>query len=165
MALTTVLRREWRRVLSMQIRAREMSSSDIPVSRASVGSGTHEQVLPYEGSPPGALNKYSAVITQQKKQGAGQSQLYGTGMTQDDMQKPQIGIMSNWFEGNPCNMHLDDLQRRVWEGVEKVGMKGMRYTAIGVSDGISNGTDGMSYSLQSRDLIADSMETVMGAQF
>ena len=139
--------------------------SDIPVSLASVGSGTHEQVLPYEGSPPGALNKYSAVITQQKKQGAGQSQLYGTGMTDADMQKPQIGIMSNWFEGNPCNMHLDDLQKRVWDGVERVGMKGMRYTAIGVSDGISNGTDGMAYSLQSRDLIADSMETVMGAQF
>ena len=134
--------------------------SDIPVSLASVGSGTHEQVLPYEGSPPGALNKYSAVITQQKKQGAGQSQLYGTGMTDADMQKPQIGIMSNWFEGNPCNMHLDDLQKRVWDGVERVGMKGMRYTAIGVSDGISNGTDGMAYSLQSRDLIADSMETV-----
>ena len=116
----------------------------IDVSPANPGIGTFEAIPPNaETAAQAQLNKYSAVITQRKTQGAGQSQLYGTGMTPDDMQKPQIGIMSNWFEGNPCNMHLDDPQTRVWEGVEAVGMKGMRYTAIGVSDGISNGTDGM----------------------
>jgi dihydroxy-acid dehydratase len=137
----------------------------IPVSVASPGRGTFEAIPPNEEqAAAGQLNKYSAIITQRKTQGAGQSQLYGTGMTTEDMTKPQIGIMSNWFEGNPCNMHLDDLQERAWKGVQSVGMKGMRFTAIGVSDGISNGTDGMAYSLQSRDLIADSLETVMGAQ-
>jgi dihydroxy-acid dehydratase len=143
--------------------AARLLSTDIAVSHASAGVGTAEAVLPLEGHHQ--LNKYSAVITQQKKQGAGQAQLYGTGMTEEQMSIPQVGIMSNWFEGNPCNMHLDDLQLRVWEGVESMGMKGMRFTAIGVSDGISNGTDGMAYSLQSRDLIADSLETVMGAQY
>ena len=138
---------------------------DIPVTQASVGRGTAEMVLAYPDMEPGELNKYSSVITKPKKQGAGQAQLYGTGMDDADMCAPQIGIMSNWFEGNPCNMHLNELQDMVREGVQAVGMKSMAFTAIGVSDGISNGTDGMAYSLQSRDLIADSYETVMGAQF
>jgi dihydroxy-acid dehydratase len=111
------------------------------------------------------LNKYSSRITQPPSQGASQAMLYGTGMTEEDMNKPQIGISSVWYEGNTCNMHLNDLALKVKEGVEKSDMIGMRFNTIGVSDGISMGTDGMSYSLQSRDLIADSIETVMGAQW
>jgi dihydroxy-acid dehydratase len=111
------------------------------------------------------LNKYSRHITQPKSQGASQAMLYGTGMTEADMQKPQVGISSVWYEGNTCNMHLNTLSERVKEGVVAAGMVGMRFNTIGVSDGISMGTDGMSYSLQSRDLIADSIETVMAAQW
>ncbi len=111
------------------------------------------------------LNKYSSQITQPKSQGASQAMLYGTGLTDDDMQKPQVGIASMWYEGNTCNMHLLDLAAKVREGVVAAGLVGMRFNTIGVSDGISMGTDGMSYSLQSRDLIADSIETVMGAQW
>jgi len=111
------------------------------------------------------LNKYSSVITQQKSQGASQAMLYGTGMTEADMDKAQVGISSVWYDGNTCNMHLNDLAVKVKEGVAKEGLGGMRFNTIGVNDGISNGTDGMSYSLQSRDLIADSIETVMSAQW
>lgn len=111
------------------------------------------------------LNKYSANITQPKKQGASQAMLYGTGMTPEDMNKAQVGIGSVWYEGNTCNMHLLDLAAKVKEGVSETGLVGMRFNTIGVSDGISMGTDGMSYSLQSRDLIADSIETIMGAQW
>ncbi len=81
------------------------------------------------------------------------------------MQKPQVGIASVWYEGNTCNMHLNDLAAKVKEGVKAAGMVGMRFNTIGVSDGISMGTEGMCYSLQSRDLIADSIETVMSAQW
>ena len=91
--------------------------------------------------------------------------LYGTGLTDEDFQKPQIGIASVWYEGNTCNMHLMDLAAKVKEGVVAADMVGMRFNTIGVSDGISMGTDGMSYSLQSRDIIADSIETVMAAQW
>lgn len=91
--------------------------------------------------------------------------LYGTGMTEEDMQKAQVGIASVWYEGNTCNMHLNNLAAAVKEGVTAAGMVGMRFNTIGVSDGISMGTEGMSYSLQSRDLIADSIETVMGGQW
>src|SRR5947207_13152042 len=91
--------------------------------------------------------------------------LYATGMSEDDMQKAQVGIASMWFEGNPCNMHLLDLAAEVKKGVTAAGLVGMRFNTIGVSDGISMGTEGMCYSLQSRDLIADSIETVMGAQW
>src|SRR5215216_4878872 len=91
--------------------------------------------------------------------------LYATGMSEADMQKPQVGIASMWFEGNPCNMHLLDLAAEVKKGVSAAGLVGMRFNTIGVSDGIAMGTDGMSYSLQSRDLIADSIETVMSAQW
>src|SRR5947207_6138944 len=91
--------------------------------------------------------------------------LYATGLSEEDMQKPQVGIASMWFEGNPCNMHLLDLAAEVKAGVAAAGMVGLRFNTIGVSDGISMGTDGMSYSLQSRDLIADSIETVMSAQW
>ncbi|HEX3654409.1 MAG TPA: dihydroxy-acid dehydratase [Pirellulales bacterium] len=111
------------------------------------------------------LNKFSARITQPKSQGASQAMLYGTGLTEADMQKPQVGISSVWYEGNTCNMHLNRLAERVKEGVVASGMVGMRFNTIGVSDGISMGTSGMSFSLQSRDLIADSIETVMSAQW
>jgi dihydroxy-acid dehydratase len=111
------------------------------------------------------INKYSSRITQPASQGASQAMLYATGMSSDDMNKAQVGIASVWYEGNPCNMHLMDLAAKVREGVQAAGMVGMRFNTIGVSDGISMGTDGMSYSLQSRDLIADSIETVMSAQW
>ncbi|MFO1062699.1 MAG: dihydroxy-acid dehydratase [Pirellulales bacterium] len=111
------------------------------------------------------LNKYSSRITQPKSQGASQAMLYGTGMTPEDMQKAQVGICSVWYEGNTCNMHLNELSAAVKEGVQAAGLVGMRFNTVGVSDGISMGTEGMSYSLQSRDLIADSIETVMGAQW
>jgi len=111
------------------------------------------------------LNKYSRHITQPKSQGASQAMLYGTGMSDDDMNKAQVGIGSVWYEGNTCNMHLMDLAAEVKKGVTEAGLVGMRFNTIGVSDGISMGTDGMSYSLQSRDLIADSIETIMGGQW
>src|SRR5690554_3341328 len=111
------------------------------------------------------LNKFSSRITQRKSQGASQAMLYGAGLTEEDMGKPQVGISSVWYEGNTCNMHLNDLAAAVREGVRAAGMVGLRFNTIGVSDGISMGTDGMSYSLQSRDLIADSIETVMSAQW
>lgn len=111
------------------------------------------------------LNKYSSHITQKKSQGASQAMLYATGLKEPDMGSPQVGIASVWFEGNPCNMHLLSLSEKVKQGVQAAGMVGLRFNTIGVSDGISMGTDGMSFSLQSRDLIADSIETVMAAQW
>ncbi|MEJ2645799.1 MAG: dihydroxy-acid dehydratase [Gammaproteobacteria bacterium] len=111
------------------------------------------------------LNRYSSRITQPKSQGASQAMLYGTGLSEQDMGKAQVGIGSVWYEGNTCNMHLNDLAAKVKEGVVAAGLVGMRFNTIGVSDGISMGTEGMSYSLQSRDLIADSIETIMGAQW
>ena len=111
------------------------------------------------------LNKTSAHITQPRSQGASQAMLYATGMTEADMNKAQVGIASVWYDGNPCNMHLNELAAKAKEGVVAADMIGMRFNTIGVSDGISMGTDGMSYSLQSRDIIADSIETVMGAQW
>jgi dihydroxy-acid dehydratase len=111
------------------------------------------------------LNKISSRITQPKSQGASQAMLFGTGMTEEDMNKPQVGIGSVWYDGNTCNMHLGLLADQVKQGVQAAGMVGMRFNTIGVSDGISMGTDGMSFSLQSRDLIADCMETIMGAQW
>ncbi len=111
------------------------------------------------------LNKFSSQITQAAAQGASQAMLYATGLTEADMHKPQVGIASMWYDGNSCNMHLNDLATTVRAGVTTAGMVGMRFNTIGVSDGISMGTGGMSYSLQSRDLIADSIETVMSAQW
>ena len=111
------------------------------------------------------LNRYSSRITQPRSQGASQAMLLGTGLQPADLDKPQIGIVSMWYEGNTCNMHLDKLAAKVREGVLAAGMVGMRFNTIGVSDGISMGTDGMSYSLPSRDIIADSIETVMQAQW
>ena len=111
------------------------------------------------------LNRYSSRITQPHSQGASQAMLYAIGLTEADMDKPQVGIASCWYEGNPCNMHLNDLAASVHQGVTESDCVGMRFNTIGVSDGMSMGTDGMSFSLQSRDIIADSIETVMSAQW
>jgi dihydroxy-acid dehydratase len=111
------------------------------------------------------MNKYSSRVTQPRSQGASQAMLYGIGLTVTDLQKPQVGICSMWYEGNTCNMHLDRLAAHVKDGVSAAGLVGLRFNTVGVSDGLSMGTDGMSYSLPSRDLIADSIETVMGAQW
>jgi len=111
------------------------------------------------------LNKYSRTITEPPSQGASQAMLYATGLTPSNIKLPQVGICSVWLEGNPCNMHLLDLSGVVKEGVQSAGLTGFRFNTIGVSDGISMGTDGMSFSLQSRDIIADSIETTMGGQW
>ena len=111
------------------------------------------------------LNKTSERITQPRAQGASQAMLHAAGLTKDDMTKGQVGISSMWYEGNPCNMHLLSLGAEVKKGVQDAGLVGLQFNTIGVSDGISMGTKGMSYSLQSRDLIADSIETVMGGQW
>src|SRR5512145_1696967 len=113
----------------------------------------------------GKLNRVSARITEPKLQGASQAMLYATGLTEEDLAKPQLGIAAMWYDGNPCNMHLGTLAAAVREGAREAGLVGMRFFTIGVSDGISMGTEGMSYSLQSLDLIADSIETVMAAQW
>ena len=111
------------------------------------------------------MNKYSSTVTQPASQGHSQAFLYAVGLSDEDMNKPQVGIASVWYEGNPCNMHLLDLSTAVKGGVEEADMVGMRFNTVGVSDAISMGTDGMSYSLPSRDIIADSIETIMGGQF
>ncbi|KAK9467800.1 dihydroxy-acid/6-phosphogluconate dehydratase [Lipomyces arxii] len=116
------------------------------------------------GSDNETLNEYSSEITIPKSQGAAQAMLYATGFKDEDFAKAQVGISSVWYSGNPCNMHLLDLNFRIKEGVERAGLKGLQFNTIGVSDGISMGTTGMRYSLQSRDLIADSIETVMFGQ-
>jgi dihydroxy-acid dehydratase len=111
------------------------------------------------------LNRHSARITAEPAQASARAMLHATGLTREDMRKPQVGIASMWWEGNPCNMHLLELAGAVAEGVRGAGLASMRFNTIGVSDGISMGTDGMSYSLPSRDLIADSIETVVSAQW
>ncbi|MFN8265499.1 MAG: dihydroxy-acid dehydratase [Chitinophagaceae bacterium] len=108
------------------------------------------------------LNKYSKTFTQDETQPAAQAMLYGIGLTDEDMKKAQVGIASMGYDGNTCNMHLNDLAKIVKEGVWKADLVGLIFNTIGISDGISNGTDGMRYSLVSRDIIADSIESVMG---
>ena len=109
------------------------------------------------------MNKYSKTVTQDPTQPAAQAMLHAIGLTDDDLQKPLVGIASTGYEGNPCNMHLNDLSLHVKKGTAQVNLVGLIFNTIGVSDGISMGTPGMRFSLPSRDLIADSMETVMGA--
>lgn len=111
------------------------------------------------------LNKYSKVLTQDQTQPAAQAMLYGIGLTDEDMQKPQIGIASMGYDGNTCNMHLNDLAQDVKKGVWSHHSVGLVFNTIGVSDGMSNGTDGMRYSLVSRDIIADSIEAICGGQY
>ncbi len=109
------------------------------------------------------LNRYSRQITQDPSQPASQAMLYALGLTEEDLNKPFIGIGSTGYEGNPCNMHLNDLATHVKKGVHESDLVGLIFNTIGVSDGISMGTYGMRYSLPSRDIIADSMETVVQA--
>lgn len=109
------------------------------------------------------LNKYSKTVTQDPTQPAAQAMLHAIGLTKEDFFKPIIGIASTGYEGNPCNMHLNDLAKLVKEGTQKEDVIGLIFNTIGVSDGISMGTPGMRYSLPSRDIIADSMETVVQA--
>ena len=109
------------------------------------------------------LNKYSKAVTQDPSQPASQAMLYAIGLEEQDFTKPFIGIGSTGYEGNPCNMHLNELAQYVKQGVTEAGMVGLVFNTIGVSDGISMGTYGMRYSLPSRDIIADSMETVVQA--
>jgi len=109
------------------------------------------------------LNKYSKNVTQDPTQPAAQAMLYALGLKEEDLKKPFIGIGSTGYEGNPCNMHLNDLAQEVKQGVQQNNLVGLVFNTIGVSDGISMGTYGMRYSLPSRDIIADSMETVVQA--
>lgn len=111
------------------------------------------------------LNKYSKKITQDESLPAAQAMLYGIGLTDNDLKKPQIGIASTGFEGNPCNMHLNDLAKEIKTSVLDENLVGLIFNTIGVSDGITNGTEGMTYSLISREIIADSIETIVNAQF
>lgn len=111
------------------------------------------------------LNKFSRTLTQEVTNPAAKAMLYGIGLTKEDMQKAQIGIASTGYEGNTCNMHLNGLSVHVKKGVQENGMVGLIFHTIGVSDGMTNGNNGMSYSLPSRDLIADSIENVVGAQW
>lgn len=111
------------------------------------------------------LNKYSKTITQDPSQPGSQAQLYALGLTEEDLKKAQVGIVSTGFEGNPCNMHLNILAHQVKKSVKEADMVGLIFNTIGVSDGMSNGTTGMKFSLISRDIIADSIETVSQAQF
>ncbi|MDX1908118.1 MAG: dihydroxy-acid dehydratase [Bacteroidia bacterium] len=111
------------------------------------------------------MNEYSRRLTQDETQPAAQAMLYGIGLTEEDMAKAQVGIVSTGYEGNPCNMHLNGLSQQVKRGVQESGLVGLIFHTIGVSDGISMGTTGMRYSLPSRDIIADSIETVVSAQW
>ncbi|GEQ71187.1 hypothetical protein JCM33374_g4868 [Metschnikowia sp. JCM 33374] len=110
------------------------------------------------------LNKYSSIVTEDMSQGASQAMLYATGFTTEDMSRAQVGVGSVWWTGNPCNMHLMELNNQCTASVNKAGLKGMQFNSIGVSDGITNGTEGMKYSLQSREIIADSFESMIMAQ-
>ncbi|GAB3555952.1 dihydroxy-acid dehydratase [Spirosoma fluminis] len=111
------------------------------------------------------LNRFSKTLTQDISNPAAQAMLYGVGLTEEDMQKPQIGIASTGYEGNTCNMHLNGLSVYVKQGIQANGLVGLIFNTIGVSDGMTNGNDGMRYSLPSRDLIADSIESVVAAQW
>lgn len=111
------------------------------------------------------MNQYSKILTQDPTQPAAQAMLYGIGLTENDLAKAQVGIASMGYDGNTCNMHLNSLAEIVKKGVWDNEMVGLIFNTIGVSDGMSNGTDGMRYSLVSRDVIADSIEAVCGAQY
>ncbi len=111
------------------------------------------------------LNKFSKTITQDESQAGSQAMLYGIGLSESDMKKAQVGIVASGYEGNTCNMHLNDLAKDVKKGTNDAELVGLIYHTIGVSDGISNGTNGMRYSMVSRDIIADSIETVTHAQW
>ncbi|MCB0846783.1 MAG: dihydroxy-acid dehydratase, partial [Bacteroidetes bacterium] len=111
------------------------------------------------------MNKYSRTLTQDETQPAAQAMLYGIGLSEEDLKKAQVGIVSTGYEGNTCNMHLNSLAGKVKHGVSQADLIGLIFHTIGVSDGMSMGTKGMRYSLPSRDIIADSIETVVNAQW
>ena len=111
------------------------------------------------------LKKYSSLVSTSDTQPGSQAMLYGAGLTEQDMLQPFVGIVSNWYEGNPCNRHLRTLAADIRKSVRQEGLTGLEFNTIGVSDGISNGTEGMRYSLVSREIIADSIEAVMGAHY
>ncbi len=111
------------------------------------------------------LNKYSKCLTQDPSQPASQAMLYGIGLTEEDMAKAQVGVVSTGYDGNTCNMHLNKLAEQVKASIWKEDLVGLMYHTIGVSDGIANGTEGMRYSLVSREIIADSIEAVAGAHY
>ncbi|MEZ4959661.1 MAG: dihydroxy-acid dehydratase [Saprospiraceae bacterium] len=111
------------------------------------------------------LKKYSSLVSTSDTQPGSQAMLYGAGLTEQDMQQPFVGICSNWYEGNPCNRHLRTLAADIRKSVRQEGLTGLEFNTIGISDGISNGTEGMRYSLVSREIIADSIEAVMGAHY
>ncbi len=159
------LRRSANRCQLVPVESHYVPPSDRRGATWCLAIATPSTILPPFADPMPELNQYSRRVTQPKSQGASQAMLYGTGMSESDMNKPQVGIGSVWYEGNTCNMHLLDLGGHVKDGVVAAGMIGMRFNTVGVSDGISMGTEGMSYSLQSRDLIADSIETIMGGQW
>ncbi|KAH9942524.1 dihydroxy-acid dehydratase [Epithele typhae] len=123
----------------------------------------HSIPKPAEGGA--VLNKISSQLTQDKRRGGAQSMMLGAGLEVDDLAKPQIGISPVWWEGNPCNTHLLDLAKHVKQGCTNEGLVGLMYSTVGVSDGITMGTDAMCYSLPSRDLIADSIELLTMAQY
>ncbi|KAL3953423.1 dihydroxy-acid dehydratase [Purpureocillium lilacinum] len=155
-------------MLSAALRQRQPGVMGAALTRATAPTARHQSRFLSSTSVCRAdeqLNKVSANITQPKSQGASQAMLYATGLSESDMNKAQIGISSVWYEGNPCNMHLMDLSKIVRESVAKAGFVPYRFNTIGVSDGISMGTKGMRYSLQSREIIADSIETVMNGQW
>lgn len=142
-----------------------MRSAGSPLKRSGILQRSMASAAGSDASSGEGLNRVSSRITQPKSQGASQAMLYATGLQEEDMNKAQVGIASMWWEGNPCNMHLLDLAGEVKQGVQDAGLVALRFNTIGVSDGISMGTEGMRYSLQSRDLIADSIESVMGGQW
>ncbi len=131
-------------------------------------SSTHTTTVGTNGKAVGEqfeLNKYSKVLTQDPTLPAAQAMLYGIGLTEDDLKKAQVGIVSTGYDGNTCNMHLNQLAQEVKTAVWDADLVGLMFHTIGVSDGMSNGTEGMRYSLVSREVIADSIETVVGAQY
>ncbi|RAK99343.1 dihydroxy-acid dehydratase ILV3 [Aspergillus ibericus CBS 121593] len=155
-------------MLLSQTRGRMPSALRSIAKRSLLNSRPLSTTVPRQNSSDDeytGLNKVSRHITQPISQGASQAMLYAAGLTEADMNKAQVGISSVWYNGNPCNMHLLDLNNRVREGVQKAGLVGFQFNTVGVSDAISMGTKGMRFSLQSRDLIADSIETVMGGQW
>ncbi|XBW35654.1 hypothetical protein QEN19_001227 [Hanseniaspora menglaensis] len=141
-----------------------LRSSIKPLLRSTVAATRSIQTQAALKQEVKKFNKYSAILTEPVSQGASRAMLYATGFKKDDFSKAQIGVGSCWWSGNPCNMHLMDLNNLCAKSCEEANLKGMQFNTIGVSDGISMGTTGMRYSLQSREVIADSFETIMMAQ-
>lgn len=140
------------------LRVRACCTSSLPSLR-SLHCARRLYATDKDGDSASKLNKFSRVITEPKSQGASQAMLYGTGFTDADFQKAQVGVASVWWSGNPCNNHLLDMNFKASASINAAGLKAMQFNTIGVSDGISMGTKGMRYSLQSREIIADSIET------